>query len=97
MQGLIVLMESSEDAHDISWKGGRLYFNRFCIDEDAACELLGVYHLKESSSKLARFAKYSDRSEQCQADKIAKGKVYFPDSSYVGYGRITYGLSVFQG
>ena len=75
MQNLIVLMEPCKDAHDISLKGGRLFFNRFCIDEDAACELSGVYDLKESSSKLARFAKYANRSEQFQADINAKGKV----------------------
>ena len=67
-------MERSKDAHDISWKGGRLFFNRFCIEEDAACEISGVYDLKQSSSKLARFAKHADRSEQLQADKNAKGK-----------------------
>ena len=46
MQNLVVLMEPCKDAHDISLKGGRLFFNRFCIDEDAACELSGVYYLK---------------------------------------------------
>ena len=78
MQNLIVLMEPSEDAHVISCKGGRLLFNRFCIDEDAAFELSGVHYLKESSEKLARFAKYAHRSEQLQAGKNAKGTVYFP-------------------
>ena len=80
MQNLIVLMEPSKDADNISWKGGRLFFNRFCIDEDAACELSGVYYLKESSWKLARFAKYADRSEvqadpeQLQAERKSKGE-----------------------
>ena len=73
MQNLILLLEPSKDAHDISLKYGRLFCNRFCIDEDAACELSGVYNLKESSSELARFAKYVDRSEQFQADINARG------------------------
>ena len=74
MQNLILLMEPSKDAHNISLKGGRLFFNRFCIDEDAACELSGVYYLKESSTKLAMIAKYADRSEQLQAETKSKGE-----------------------
>ena len=41
-------MEPSKDAHDISWKGRRFFFNRFCIDEDATYELSGVHYLQES-------------------------------------------------
>ena len=78
MQNLIVLMEPSKDAHDISWKGGRLFFNRFCIDEDAACELLGVFYLKESWSNLAMRAKMS---AQMLADKTAKGYIYSAEYS----------------
>ena len=74
MQNLIVLMEPSKDAENISWKGGRLFFNRFCIDEDAACELSGVYYLNESSTKLALFAMHADRSEQLQAEMKSKSK-----------------------
>ena len=39
-------MEASKDESNISSKAGKLYFNRFCIEEDAACELSGVYYLK---------------------------------------------------
>ena len=85
MQNLIVLMEPSKDGHDISLKGGKLFFNRFCIYEDAACELSGVYYLKESWWKLARFSKLADRSEQLQADKNAKGK------DFSGYSRYYFG------
>ena len=46
MQNLVVFIESSKDASNISDKAAKLYFNRFCIDEDAACELSGVYYLK---------------------------------------------------
>ena len=49
--------------------------NRFCIDEDAACELSGVYYLKESSTKLALFARYADRSKQLQAETKSKGEI----------------------
>ena len=52
MQNLIYFMTPSQDAEDISWKAGNSLLNRFCIDEDAACELSGVYNLKEWSQKL---------------------------------------------
>ena len=45
MQNLVVFIEPSEDASNISYKAATLYLNRFCIDEDAACELSGVYYL----------------------------------------------------
>ena len=46
MQNLVVFIELSEDASNISLKAANLYLNRFCIDEDAACELSGIYYLK---------------------------------------------------
>jgi len=42
MQNLVVLTEPTEDAYDVSLKGGNMILNRFCIDEDAAFELSGV-------------------------------------------------------
>ena len=47
MQNLVVLMEPSEDAYDVSLKGGNMILNRFCIDEDAAFELSGVNYLEK--------------------------------------------------
>ena len=46
MQNLVVYIESSKDASNISFKATNLYLNRFCTHEDAACELSGVYYLK---------------------------------------------------
>ena len=46
MQNLVVFIEPSDDASNISAKAASLYLNRFCIDEDSACELTGVYYLK---------------------------------------------------
>ena len=46
MQNLVVLMEPSEHASNISSKTGMMILNRFCIDEDAAFELSEVHHLK---------------------------------------------------
>ena len=49
VQNLVILMEPSDDAYDVSLKGGDMCLNRFCIDEDAAFELSGVNYLKKSS------------------------------------------------
>ena len=54
MQNFIVFIDeeaisssrSFNDTFDISLKGGKMCFNRFCIDEDAAFELSGVHYLK---------------------------------------------------
>ena len=47
MQNLVVLMEPSKNADDISINGGNMVLNRFCIDEDAAFELSGVNNMKK--------------------------------------------------
>ena len=47
MQNLVVLMEPSEFAHQMSVKGGNMCLNRFCIDEDAAFELSDVHYLQK--------------------------------------------------
>ena len=39
MQNLVVFMDPSENAYDISLKDGNKFINRFCIDEDAAFEI----------------------------------------------------------
>ena len=46
MQNLVVFIEPSEDASNISAKAAMLFWNRFCISEESACELSGVYYLK---------------------------------------------------
>ena len=61
MQNLVVLMEPSKDACDVSLKTGRMIFNRFCIDEDAAFELSGVYYLETSSRKMKRLEFQEER------------------------------------
>ena len=57
MRNLIFFMEPSEDLENISLKAGMLYLNRFCIDEDAAYEISGVYDLKKTSKKLRDYMK----------------------------------------
>ena len=50
MQNVVILMDP-KCAWDNSNKAGMMYFNRFCIDEDAAFESTGVYHLKTISEE----------------------------------------------
>ena len=54
MQNIVLLMEPSDDAWNISLKAGNMYLNRFCIDEDAAFESIGVYYLKTSANAMRR-------------------------------------------
>ena len=52
MQNLVVLMESSQaTSADVSIKCGNMCLNRFCIDEDAAFELSGVYSIRLDNLK----------------------------------------------
>ena len=53
MQNLVVLKDPVDDGRDISSKAGNMCFNRFCIDEDGAFELSGVYSLLKSSDEMA--------------------------------------------
>ena len=63
-QNLVVLMKVDDDAYTISCKGGNMILNRFCIDEEAAFELSGVYSFVTSKKR-------SDRLKT-----IEKGKEY---------------------
>ena len=63
-------MQPSEEAYDISLKGGNMCLNRFCIDEDAAFELSGVRYLEKTSEKILY-----DRN--LEVERKSKGKWYF--------------------
>ena len=52
MQNLVFFMEPSENAYITPLKAGKMIFNRFCIDEDAAFELSGIDSLKKSSDAM---------------------------------------------
>ena len=46
-QNLIILKDPFDDPYEISYDGGNMALNQFCIDEDAAFELSGIYDLKK--------------------------------------------------
>ena len=50
-QNMVFLMEPSS-ASVLSLKAGNMCLNRFCIEEDAAFELSGVFYLRESSDEM---------------------------------------------
>ena len=51
-QNLIILINPTKDAHDISFNAGSMCMNRFSIDEDAAFEFSGAYYLDSPSIDL---------------------------------------------
>ena len=69
MQNLVVFMEPNETDWQTPLKGGNMILNRFCIDEDAAFELSGVYSLKKTSNDI-KF----DESLKFQLKRMQKGK-----------------------
>ena len=72
MQNIVLLMEPSDDASDVSSKAGNMYLNRFCIDEDAAFESMGVYYLKKLTIELFSETFYEDRTMERKAKEQRK-------------------------
>ena len=68
-QNLVVFMDPSEKAWEISSKGGNMILNRFCIDEDAAFELSGVSYLKKPSGDIV------GRESKFKEERKLKGKI----------------------
>ena len=50
MQNIVILLQPPTEKWDVSLKGGNMILNQFCIDEDAAFESTGVYHLKNNEN-----------------------------------------------
>lgn len=50
-QNIVVLRDIPEYANDISSKAVNMYMNRFCIDEDDAFELSGVFNLRKTEKE----------------------------------------------
>ena len=71
MHNVVLLMEPTSDASDVSMKAGKMCLNRFCIDEDAAFESTGVYYLKKVGKKF-------ENSELAQKSKGSKISILMP-------------------
>ena len=74
MQNLVVFMEKSIYANETPLKSGNMILNRFCIDEDAAFELSGVYNLTEKVSIGSMAHKKMQTKEQKAEGKEHKGR-----------------------
>ena len=74
MHNIVALLEPSEENWNNNVKAGKMYLNRFLINEDAACELSGVYYLKESPYS-ANWLQKTDK--KFRFDRNFKGKRHF--------------------
>ena len=76
MHNVILLMEPSRDPWNISIKAGYLFLNRFCIEEDLAVEISGVYFLQKSDSRMARNTLNEQYYHRFNAKRKSKGFSY---------------------
>ena len=68
---------SSLNQSDISAMAGNMYLNRFCIDEDAAFEVSGIYNLENDPAKTRFVSSYclpSSKVGYRAQNREAKGK-----------------------
>ena len=52
-QKIILFIEPNDEDRKSPTSIGNLYMNRFAIDEDAADEILNIYHLKQCKRHLS--------------------------------------------
>ena len=50
MQNIVIIVRESNFAYENPLKIGKLYMNRFVIDEDSNFEVSGFYHIKQSEN-----------------------------------------------
>ena len=71
MKNIIVFIEPQVESYFPCFKLAYKFFNRVCIDEDAAFELLGVYYLRKCSNEL--FNKPKTEISLWNEARLAKG------------------------
>ena len=69
IKNIIVFIEPNDEPDQPNLKASHSYLNRFTIDEDAAFELLGVYHLEKWSSDMI------DQPDEFRIERKEKVKV----------------------
>ena len=52
MHNIFFFFEPSEKLYETPFKIGRLYLNRFAIDENAACEIPAIYILSQGGASV---------------------------------------------
>ena len=53
MQKIVLFIEPFEEAYVTPFKIGNLFMNRFVVEEDAAFEVLKIFELGKTSSKIS--------------------------------------------
>ena len=74
-QNIILLTEPSKSSWETPSKIGNLFMNRFSIDEDNACEVLGVYHLTNAIPYDEGYDELKDKLNVI-SDSIRRGAKY---------------------
>ena len=87
IQNLVILMEPSEHAHEVSLNSGNMYLNRFCIDEDAAFEISGVHYLKTPSDGITYDDQFDDQAIDFAFQEIVKSKTENMETHFVYTGK----------
>ena len=68
-QNIVLMVEPSEDSFTCPFKIGNLFINRFCIEEQAAFEVIEIFELRKSFYKMEdsshdEFQYYSEERKQ---------------------------------
>ena len=69
MLKIVLFLEESEDAWSTPLKIGSLYLNMLTIDEEVAIEVIGIYNLTYSFSKMS-FPKHDEFKKYLRLDII---------------------------
>ena len=98
MQNLVVFIEPTEDASNISAKAAMMYLNRFCIDEESACELTEFHYLKleeplnftlKQKAEVKAISSYLNTSQpkaiNSQINNFGKTRTHDLDFDYVSF------------
>ena len=78
MQKIILFLERSDKAYDVSFKLGNLFVNRFTVDEEASFEVIAIVELETTLNET------SDSSEKIKHKGIDSiGVVCFVYTFYI--------------
>ena len=74
-QKIVLFIEPNEDAWNTPLKIGNLFMNRFAVEEDAASEVLKIFELEKTSSKMSNpyrseYKKFEEERKQKGMDLI---------------------------
>ena len=71
MQKIVLFIEPCDEAYVTLLKIGNLFMNRFAVEEDAASEVLKIFELEKTSSKMSN--PYRSEYKKFEEDRKQKG------------------------